>query len=81
MQKDVSGEGGQALQPAPAPQLGPGDMHNPQVAAQAPQLMAALRQAAAQPLSWGSRPFGSNAGPQAPVLPGTTLNSIGGAYA
>ena len=52
------------MQPAPAPQLGPGDMHNAQVAAQAPQLMAALRQAAAQPLSWSSRPFGSNAGPQ-----------------
>ena len=32
MQKDVSGEGGQALQPAPPPQLGPGDMHNAQVA-------------------------------------------------
>ena len=43
-QKDVRRRrGGQALQPAPAPQLGPGDMHNAQVAAQAPQLMAALR--------------------------------------
>ena len=77
-QKDVSGEGGQALPPALAPQLGLGDMHNAQVAAQAPALMAAWRQAAAQPLSWNSKPFGSNAGPQAPVLPGTTLNSIGG---
>ena len=42
VQKDVSGEGGQALPPAPAPQLGLGDMHNAQVAAQAPALMAAL---------------------------------------
>ena len=94
-QKDVSGEGGQALQPAPAPQLGMPNMHNQQVEAQAPQLMAALRTAAAQPLSWGSQPFGSTAGPrgaappttlgyfggQAVPMPGTTLNSIGGAYA
>ena len=36
-QQDVGGEGGQALPPAPAPQLGPGDMHNAQVAAQAPR--------------------------------------------
>ena len=92
-QKDVSGEGGQALPPAPAPQLGMPNMHNQQVEAQAPQLMAALRTAAAQPLSWSSRPFGSNAGPrggappttlgyfggQAVPMPGTTLNSIGGA--
>ena len=68
-------------------------MHNAQVAVQAPQLMAALRTAAAQPLSWGSQPFGSTAGPrggatpttlgyfggQAVPMPGTTLNSIGGA--
>ena len=94
-QKDVSGEGGQALPPAPAPQLGMPNMHNQQVEAQAPQLMAALRTAAAQPLSWGSQPFGSTAGPrgaappttlgyfggQAVPMPGTTLNSIGGAYA
>ena len=80
-QQASSGEGGQALPPAAAPQLGPGDMHNAQVAAQAPALMAAWRQAAAQPLTWSSRPFGSNAGLQAPVLPGTTLNSTGGAYA
>ena len=87
--------GGQGLQPAPAPQLGPGDMHNAQVAAQAPALMAALRTASAQPLSWGSQPFGSTAGPrgaappttlgyfggQAVPMPGTTLNSIGGNYA
>ena len=94
-QKDVSGEGGQALPPASAPQLGMPNMHNQQVEAQAPQLMAALRTAAAQPLSWGSQPFGSTAGPrgaappttlgyfggQAVPMPGTTLNSIGGAYA
>jgi hypothetical protein len=67
-------------------------MHNQEVAAQAPQLMAALRTANAQPLSWGSQPFGSTAGPrggpppttlgyfggQAVPMPGTTLNSIGG---
>ena len=95
-QKDSSGGegGGQALQPAPAPQLGPGDMHNAQVAVQAPQLMAALRTASAQPLSWGSQPFGSTAGPRggAPPqtmanfggqlipMPGTTLNSNAGLY-
>ena len=81
------------MQPAPAPQLGMPNMHNQQVEAQAPQLMAALRTAAAQPLSWGSQPFGSTAGPrgaappttlgyfggQAVPMPGTTLNSIGGA--
>ena len=81
------------MPPAPAPQLGMPNMHNQQVEAQAPQLMAALRTAAAQPLSWGSQPFGSTAGPrgapttlgyfggQAVPMPGTTLNSIGGAYA
>ena len=94
-QKDVGGEGGQALPPAPPPQLGMPNMHNQQVEAQAPQLMAALRTASAQPLSWGSQPFGSTGGPraaaapttlgyfggQAVPMPGTTLNSIGGAYA
>ena len=81
------------MPPAPAPQLGMPNMHNQQVEAQAPQLMAALRTAAAQPLSWGSQPFGSTAGQrsapttlgyfggQAAPMPGTTLNSIGGAYA
>ena len=93
VQKDVGGEGGgQALPPAAPPQLGMPSMHNQEVAAQAPQLMAALRTASAQPLSWGSQPFGSTAGPrggappttlgyfggQAVPMPGTTLNSIGG---
>ena len=80
------------MPPASAPQLGMPNMHNQQVEAQAPQLMAALRTAAAQPLSWGPQPFGSTAGPrgaappttigyfggQAVPMPGTTLNSIGG---
>jgi Lysozyme like domain len=93
-QKDVSGEGGQALPPAAAPQLGMPNMHNQQVEAQAPQLMAALRTAAAQPLSWGSQPFGSTAGPRGGAtpqtmanfggqlipMPGTTLNSNAGLY-
>ena len=93
-QKDFGGEGGQALPPAPAPQLGTPNMHNQQVEAQAPQLMAALRTANAQPLSWGSQPFGSTAGPRggAPPqtmanfggqlipMPGTTLNSNAGLY-
>ena len=52
-QKDVSGEGGQALQPAPAPQLGMPNMHNQQVEAQAPQLMAALRTARRATLELG----------------------------
>ena len=90
-QQAFGGEGGgQALPPAPAPQLGMPSMHNQEVAAQAPQLMAALRASAAQPLSWGSQPFGSTAGSRAPPttigyfggqaipMPGTTLNSIGG---
>ena len=93
-QKDIGGEGGQPLSPAPAPQLGMPSMHNQQVEAQAPQLMAALRTANAQPLSWGSQPFGSTAGPRggAPPqtmayfggqwipMPGTTLNSNAGLY-
>ena len=92
-QQAFGGEGGgQALPPAAPPQLGMPSMHNQEVAAQAPQLMAALRTANAQPLSWGSQPFGSTAGPrggpppttlgyfggQAVPMPGTTLNSIGG---
>ena len=93
-QKDFGGEGGQPLPPAPAPQLGMPNMHNQQVQAQAPQLMTALRTANAQPLSWGSQPFGSTAGPRggAPPqtmanfggqlipMPGTTLNSNAGLY-
>ena len=93
-QKDFGGEGGQPLPPAPAPQLGMPNMHNQQVEAQAPQLMTALRTASAQPLSWGSQPFGSTAGPRggAPPqtmanfggqlipMPGTTLNSNAGLY-
>lgn len=39
-------------------------VHNQQVAAQAPQLAATWRAAAAQPLSWGSKPFGSATGLQ-----------------
>ena len=94
-QQAFGGEGGgQASPPAAPPQLGMPSMHNQEVAAQAPQLMAALRTANAQPLSWGSQPFGSTAGPrwraadpttlgyfggQAVPMPGTTLNcSIGG---
>ena len=90
-QQAFGGEGGgQALPPAAPPQLGMPSMHNQEVAAQAPQLMAALRASAAQPLSWGSQPFGSTAGSRAPPttigyfggqaipMPGTTLNSIGG---
>lgn len=76
-QKDVGGEGGQALQPAQAPQLMPSDMHNQQVAAQAPQLAATWRAAAAQPLTWGTKPFGSNAGPQ--DAPPTSV-MMGGQY-
>ena len=58
--------GGQALPPAaPRRKLGIPSMHNQEVAAQAPQLMAALRTASAQPLSCGSQPFGSTvAGPR-----------------
>jgi hypothetical protein len=51
-----------------------------QIAAQAAQLGALTRQGAAQPLTWGSRPFGSQAGQQMPAPPGTTLNSVGAAY-
>ena len=81
------------MQPAPAPQLGMPNMHNQQVEAQAPQLMAALRTASRATLELGlaairldgrsrSAPttlgyFGGQAAP----MPGTTLNSIGGAYA
>jgi hypothetical protein len=47
-----------------------------QIAAQAAQLAALTRQGAAQPLTWGSRPFGSQAGQQM-APPGTTLNTTG----
>jgi hypothetical protein len=48
------------------------------IAAQAAQLAALTRQGAAQPLTWGTRPFGSTAGQQMPP-PGTTLNTTGAA--
>ena len=38
------------------------------------QLLSQVLQQSAKPLSWSSRPFGQNAGPQ---VPGTTLNSAG----
>ena len=80
-QQDVGGEGGQALPPALAPQTRNAEYAQPgSRRSRAPQLMAALRQAAAQPLSWSSRPYGSTAGPQTPVTPGTTLNSNSGLY-
>jgi hypothetical protein len=46
-----------------------------QLAQQGAALAAALRAQGAQPLTWGTRPFGSNAGPQ--DAPGMTLNSMG----
>lgn len=71
-----------------------GNLRQQQVAAQAQGLAAALQQHAAQPLTWGGRPFGSGAGLQnemaggqtilggqaIPMPPGMTLNSMGSLY-
>lgn len=61
------------LQQAAAAQ---GNMRQQQIALQAQQMAAAMRQKSMEPLTWGSQPYGSDAGLQMGI-PGTTLNSIG----
>ena len=76
-QQQSSGGGGRAPAPAPASQpsiYSPQAMHNMQVAAQAPTMLAQTIAASAKPLSWGAGTPGGGAGQQ---IPGTTLNSVG----
>jgi hypothetical protein len=87
LQKTFGGDGGQQ-QPSGQADLqgqmaaGMGNVRQQQIAAQAAPLAAALQQRAAQPLTWGTHPYGAGmAGPQLPMAgqqaPGTTLNSTG----
>ena len=64
---------GEAPQPPPPQQFGPVQDPMAQMAGPAAQLFASVQAAAAKPLSWTSRPYGSGAGQQM----GTTLNTAG----
>jgi hypothetical protein len=68
--------------PAPTPALPAIAQAPPDTSASSQQLLGQVLANQQAPLSWGSRPFGAQAGPQGQQVPGVTLNSgPRGAYA
>jgi hypothetical protein len=73
--EEMSGKKGDQQKAAPEPaQFAPPQDPMAQMAAPAAQLYNTVQSLAAKPLSWGTRPYGWEAGPQ---IPGMTLNSAG----